>query len=164
MSKLVVVCDIDNVYTDSREWEKLLPTNGTREEWDKYHLFSYLVKPNNELIDALICMNDLIPVFFVTSREDMNNMRDITVGHIEGFSHGKLKINERNKLFMRKAKDYRSPSLVKEEILLNEIINKGFSIEVAVDDSIENIEMFKKHGIKTQHYTKFVGGAVKSAT
>ena len=55
MSKLIdcVICDIDNVYSDSREWIKHLPKVSSREAWDEYHSKQYLAKPNKIMIKRI---------------------------------------------------------------------------------------------------------------
>ena len=73
----VIICDIDNCYTDSREWIRHAPQNISDEPkslqrvlWDKYQSFSFLAKPNKSVIDFLVAICDLIPIYFITSRED----------------------------------------------------------------------------------------------
>ena len=34
VTKKVLFCDIDNCYTDSREWFKYVPEDNSREGWD----------------------------------------------------------------------------------------------------------------------------------
>ena len=48
-----IILDIDNCVLDSREWEKYIPTENTREGWNNYHDHYYLTTPNPEMIDFI---------------------------------------------------------------------------------------------------------------
>lgn len=153
--KLCVICDIDNVYSDSREWIKHLPSVSKakdRKAWDEYQTKHYLVKPNKKIIDKISHISKYVPIIFITAREDRNDVRKNTLREIESFSGDTIKIGILHKLYMREEGDYRSSDVVKEEILIREVLNKGFKPIVAVDDEEANIEMFKRHGIPTKLY------------
>lgn len=81
-------------------------------------------------------------------------MRYVTEKQIFNFSKGIIKIGDRNKLLMRKDCDYRKSSEVKEEYL-KELFSQGYHIIQAIDDDLDNIEMFEKYGIETTFYDKF---------
>ena len=74
--KYIVICDIDNCFTDSREWIKHVPNVDARDKsvardlWDKYQTYSFLAKPNKSVIDFVRTIAELAPIYFVTSRED----------------------------------------------------------------------------------------------
>lgn len=154
----VIICDIDNCYTDSREWIKYAPKDISKEPkslqrvlWDKYQSFSFLAKPNKSVIDFLVAICELIPVYFVTSREDRKSSRADTIRQIEEFSDGRIKIGDTHKLCMRHEFDYRECPIVKEEIV-QELIKQGCIPVLAIDDSEENCKMFKRLGIPTKLY------------
>lgn len=151
MSRYCVISDIDNVYTDSREWFKHVPQSNSREEWDHYHTLSTLCKPNKHVIDMLGSVADLIPIMFVTSREDRHNSRRDTIRHIEEFSNGRFRVGENCFLFMRREFDYRPSADVKKEIV-NSIVAHDFIPILAIDDDESNCEMFKSLGIPTNRY------------
>lgn len=152
-----IVCDIDNVYTDSRDWVKHVPKGDlakSREAWDKYHTYHHLVKPNKFIIRMIVKVSKTMPILFVTSREDRGDMRKLTIEEIENFSNDMIKIGGTSvhKLYMRKDCDYRDSDVVKEEILLKEILPHKYKPILAIDDEPSNIDMFKKHGIDTRLY------------
>ena len=155
--KYIVICDVDNCYTDSRDWIKLVPQVSSKDKgvarsmWDTYQTFSFLAKPNKSVIDFLLSMNELIPIYFVTSREDRKESRNDTVRQIEKFSDNKIKIGDHHKLFMRKEFDYRPSDVVKKEIVVN-LLAEGCLPVVAIDDDTSNCEMFKELGIPTKQY------------
>ena len=154
----IIICDIDNVFMDSREWELSFPSKADlndRVVWDEYHKKCYKVKPNPSIIKTLSCINELIAIHFVTARENRFNMREVTIRQIEEFSEGYIKIDgDYNRLYMRQENDFRTSSEVKEEVLLNEIL-PNFNVAIAIDDDKSNIEMYKKYNVPTRYYSKF---------
>lgn len=151
-----IILDIDNVIFDSREWEKHIPKNGTREGWDEYHKYHYLVSPNLEMINFIKNLYVLKNIFFITSREDIMNMRNITINQLNDAFIGVRKWNKVNKyLFMRNACDYSPTKNVKFNILHTHIFPK-FVVNLAIDDDIRNIEMYRENNIPAVHYTKFL--------
>lgn len=154
----IIVCDIDNVFMDSREWEMDFPKQADlndRVVWDEFHKKCYKVKPNPSIVKTLACINDLIPIFFVTAREDRYNMREVTARQIEDFSEGLIKIDYNyNRLYMRPENDFGTSYAVKEKIILDEIL-PHYNIAIAIDDDIHNIEMYKKYNIPTKFYDKY---------
>lgn len=153
-----IIFDIDNVLVDSTEWEKTIPADKmSREGWDRHHKMAFLVKSN---IPMAFIIEDLIKkglknLFFITAREDINDMRNITLRHVYKAIRRVKDIEKINIYFyMRNAYDYRTSAQVKEDVLLNHIYPYYF-IDVAIDDDMKNLEMFKNYNIKTLHYTKF---------
>ena len=109
MTQYVIICDIDNCYTDSRDWVKFAPLDVDekdksvfRERWDKFQTLSFLAKPNKSVIDFLLSISELTPIYFVTSREDRREARKDAEHQISKFSDGKIVIGDKHKLFMRK--------------------------------------------------------------
>lgn len=154
MRKTCVICDVDKVIVDSREWEKHAPKDvKDRLGWKNFLEHSTLAKPNKEMRKLMLTLNGIFPIIFVTSRENYDNAKMITQKHIKEFSHGKILVGPwyKNKLFMRSKDDFRSPAEVKEEILRKKIL-PFYAPVLAIDDDIENIKMFKKYGIYTYHY------------
>lgn len=145
--------DIDGVYTNSREWEKYIPKENTREGWDNYNKHTETSKPNEEMVNIAKQLQKLMPIFFITSREDRGNMREFSIKEIEGYSGDTIKINGKNKLFMRQENDFRPSAQVKQDILYKEVLGKGYKPVIAIDDSKSNIDMFKENGIGTKLYT-----------
>lgn len=151
-----IILDIDNVVFDSREWEKHIPKKGTREGWDEYHKYYYLISPNLEMIDFIKDLYVLKNIFFITSREDIMNMRNITINQLNEAFDGVRRWNKINKyLFMRNACDYSPTKNVKFNILHTHIFPK-FVVNLAIDDDIRNVEMYRENNIPTVHYTKFL--------
>ena len=149
-----IICDLDGVYVDSRAWGKYAPQDKEdREGWDEFHKHVNVCKPNHELIEILIKLNKLFPIVFLTSREGKPALKSATLKQIKKGSGGFIQIGTRNKLLMRQIDDYRSSAAVKKEQLKK--IKGKYTPLFAIDDDEENVEMFKKEGIKTVHYTKF---------
>ena len=71
-----IISDIDNVFADSREWDKHIPEMPSdRAGWNNFIKYSYLCKPNKELINTIQIG---LPIIFITSREDTPELRKIT--------------------------------------------------------------------------------------
>ena len=152
--KVCAIMDIDGVYTNSKEWEKYIPKENTREGWDNYHAHYYTSKPNAEMVGIAKALQKLMPIFFVTSREDIGDMRLFSRAEIESYSAGEVKVDGKyNKLFMRKKGDFRPSAVVKQEILYKDILGQGYKPVIAIDDSKSNIDMFKENGVGTKLYT-----------
>lgn len=153
-----LILDIDNCVLDSREWEKYVPKENTREGWDIYHDHHYLVSVNMDMVDFIqkLCENGLKSIYFITAREDMDNMRNITIAHLEN-AFGNIKQWKRLKkyLYMRNACDYSPTYVVKNNILQTHILTKT-QIDLAIDDDIKNINMYRQNGISALHYTKYI--------
>ena len=151
--KICAIMDIDGVYTNSKDWEKYIPRQNTRLGWDMYNSHTEQSKPNMEMINIAKQLQKLMPILFVTSREDRGTMREFSIKEIEGYSGGEIKIGGQNKLFMRKEHDFRPSAVIKQEILYKNILGEGYKPVIAIDDSKSNIDMFKANGIGTKLYT-----------
>lgn len=154
-----LILDIDNCVFDSREWEKYVPKENTREGWDNYHNHYFLITTNNEMIDFIDKLSKqtfpLKNIYFITAREDIKNMRDITIEQLNS-AFGNLKCWKKiNKyLYMRNACDYSPTYIVKNNILNTHILAKT-KIDLAIDDDIKNINMYRENGIISLHYAKY---------
>lgn len=139
-----IIFDFDDCFVDSREIIRNLPEENTREAWDEYHSKLVECNPNKEIVEYARflqqCTNKR--VIFVTSREDIGNVRDITEKNIMAngiFSH---------LLLMRPADCYDSSPVVKR--MLYEKYLKGiFDIKLAIDDDEANCKMWQELGINT---------------
>lgn len=155
MQKILIV-DIDNCYTDSREWLKQVPQiteenkGEARSLWDKFHSLSHLAKPNRSIIDLVSTLGFFFPVFFLTSREDRGDNREITKRQIEAFSEGRVKVEGNNKLLMRNDCDYRPSDEVKQEMIRTLLMD--CEPVLAIDDELSNCRMLKRHKIPTYKY------------
>ena len=154
-----IISDIDNVITDSREWAKSAPcceNDGVhnRKAWDYHHSQVHVVKLNNEI---KYYYQDLINkglkrIFFITSREDINGLRDKTIEQMQEFFGDMIGIeNVSLYLFMRNALDYRPAWVIKEETMLQKIL-PFYKVDLAIDDSLTNVQMFRAYNIETFHY------------
>ena len=152
--RYVVICDIDNCFADSREWYRLVPPAGDdRSGWDEYQKHDDLCKPNKPVIDLICATADILPVFFLTGREDRKQNRHNTIIQIRDFSDGKIDMTVpcEHKLLMRSEFDYRPSDVVKEE-MLHQMITAGCIPVTAIDDEELNCAMFKKYDIPTVLY------------
>lgn len=155
--KYIIICDIDNCYTDSRDWIKLIPDVSmkdkcvARDMWDKYQTYSFLAKPNKSVIDFVLTMAELTPIYFVTSREDRKHCRADAEHQIDKFSDGRIKIGDVHKLYMRREFDYRPSHEVKKDIVIG-LMSEGCIPCVAIDDELENCKMYAELGIPVKQY------------
>lgn len=150
----VIICDLDNCFTDSREWGRFIPETNDRKAWDDYLDMFYLCKPNQPVIDLVTCTAEILPVYFVTGREDRKQNRHHTIQQIKDYTKGAINMfdpKSHHKLLMRAELDYRPSQDVKEEIL-KLIVQSGHSPVVAIDDEEENCKMFCRYGIPTVLY------------
>ena len=155
MRKKCVICDIDGVYTDSREWEKHAPKNPKdRTGWNNFMNYSHKCLPNPPIISIMKELSKVFTIIFLTSREDTPLLRIISKEQIENFSNGEISLNKgsEHKLFMRSFDDYRKAWEVKEEILKDKILPE-YEPVWAIDDDPSNIEMYRTHNIPVYHYT-----------
>lgn len=150
--KYCIICDIDNVFVDSREWVKeITPDCKSREDWDIFQSKMYLSKPNQPVIDLMLSVYELITVMFLTSRENRKNHRQETIKQIENFTDGKMIIGENCHLIMRNEFDYRPSAEVKKEQVA-QVVSQGYIPILAIDDDESNCLMFKELGIPCNRY------------
>lgn len=153
--RYVLICDIDNCFVDSRQWFKEVPpANNDRAGWDEYQKHDDLCKPNKPVIDLVCATADILPVFFLTGREDRKQNRANTMKQIKDFSDGKIDLSDKVKghfLFMRTEFDYRPSDVVKEE-MLRLMVGAGCIPVVAIDDEEANCAMYKRYNIPTVLY------------
>ena len=158
-----VILDLDLVLFDSVDWIRETCPDCTqdsalnREAWDMHHAKAYMVKVNEDFIPIFQKYVDdgLERVFFITSREDINGMRDITIQQIRDFLENikgadKLALN----LYMRNACDSRPAPVLKEETLTQRIF-PYYYVDLAVDDSWNNCKVYMDYNIPTLYYTFF---------
>lgn len=154
-----IILDIDNCILNSTEWCKYLPKDiYSREEWDMYHNHYYLATTNHDMIRYLenLCKKGLKSIDFITAREDIDNVREITIMQLKNALKDIKRMKHiKMRLFMRNCGDFSRSEDVKENILLTHIYPYKY-IDLAIDDSIDNIEMYKKYNINTLYYDKFV--------
>lgn len=152
--KYVVICDIDNCFTDSREWYKTVPQGNDRAAWDEYQKHDDLCTPNKPVIDLVCATAEILPVFFLTGREDRKLNRANTMKQIKEYSGNKIDLFDKNAghcLLMRSEYDFRPSDQVKEEMLCK-LVGAGCIPVVAIDDEIINCEMYKRYNIPTVLY------------
>ena len=149
----VVICDIDNCFTDSREWFKHVPEANDRKGWDNYFNHHHLCKPNKPVIDLMCSTADILPVYFLTGREDRKQNRRNTIEQIKEYSEGIIDMTKpcEHKLLMRAEFDYRPSGEVKSE-MVELMVKAGCMPVLAIDDEVSNCEVFKSYGIPTVLY------------
>ena len=151
--KKCILCDIDGVLVDSSNWVRYIPKErDDREGWNYFAKLPMLCTPNKIMLNLISIVGTLIPIIFVTSRED-ELLRKATIKQLEDFSNGAIKIGSKHKLLMRPYADYRDAWQVKRDLLENFVL-PSYEPILAIDDEPDNILMFKSLGIPTWHYTK----------
>lgn len=154
---LVIICDLDNCFFDSRALEKYVPKDKmSREGWDEFARHYDECIPNKRILDLVVPTEEIMPIYFLTAREDLSYIpvRETTIRTIYEASGGKIDLNDKNchhKLIMRRQFDYRPSAEVKEDMLVS-IVKEGFIPILAIDDDPANCEMFRKYEIPTKYY------------
>lgn len=155
-----LILDLDGCLFDSRALSKYIPKNhNDREGWDIFHLHVGEESINEEIVDIIsdLVNNGLREIYFVTSREDIGDIRLKT-----GLKIIEALAREFNKdimafLYMRQPYDYRSSDIVKNEIYIRDIKNQiDESKTLVIEDDKTNIAMYDSLGLDCLHYTKFV--------
>lgn len=158
--KHIIVSDLDNCFSDSRDVRF--------NTWDEFeeNLIKY-AKPNYLYIKRLIdyCnYNKEIAVFFVTSRENTEDLKNFSLSQIINYSRGFFRpknysfsykgivVHKNCNLYMRNKNDFRKSYEVKLDIFKS--IEKDYKskIDCIIDDEIENINQFVKAGYKSILY------------
>lgn len=154
--KKTIICDIDGVLFDSREWHKYYPKDNKRESWDEFQTHYDVCMPNQHMIE-FICNNiDKYNIVFITARESTPFLQKATIEQIQKASNNIIKIGENCSMLMRPYNDFRIDCIVKEDLL--KYLIGASDLFLAIDDSYANIEVFKKHVENTWYYDKFRGG------
>ena len=158
-----VILDLDLVLFDSVDWvKKTCPCCDNdsylnREAWDMHHAHADMVKVNYDFIKYLQnwVNNGLRRIFFITSREDINNMRKITEVQLKNLLYHVDNVDKLEmKLYMRNALDYRPAPDIKRETLEQHIF-PYYYIDLAVDDSLCNCEVYRDYNIPVWQYDKY---------
>ena len=158
-----IISDLDLVLFDSVDWIKetcpACEQDGclNREAWDMHHARVDMVKLNYDFIKVVQGWIDVgvERIFFITSREDINGMRDKTIEQIQKFfSYIKGAEYVSLYLYMRNALDYRPSHIIKEETFLQRIF-PTYYVDLFVDDSKKNCDVFRKYGINIWQYNKY---------
>lgn len=140
-----IIVDIDGCILDSTEANKHLPTDwNDRSQWDESHKHIHKCVPN-KWIQELIAKYNPDRIFYITSREDRGGVRGITLDALEKID---LFVDDVDMLLMRPNNCFESSADVKKA-LYKEHIEGKYDIEFAIDDSLENIEMWHSLGINT---------------
>lgn len=145
--KDAIIIDIDNCWLDSRLWIKQAPISSKNEEdWKEFYKLVYLCKANKSFIrDVISLIEDLklYPVF-ITSRSDF--VMGSTKFQIE--NNSSLIVGDTCALYMRTREHmYAKSGFVKDSILRK--LKETYNFLYAIDDTPENLEVFKEHGVKT---------------
>lgn len=158
-----IISDLDLVLFDSVDWIKstcpIFEIDGheNREAWDYHHSHVDMVKINEDFIQVVQDWIDVgvERIFFITAREDINNMHAKTIEQLcKFFQHLHNADRVSTYLYMRNPLDYRPSHEIKEDIFLQHIY-PYYYIDLFVDDSKKNCEAFAKYGINTWLYDKY---------
>ena len=144
-----IIIDIDNVLLDSVELEKLIPPDNLREGWDNFHKYLDEPKPILEFVSLVQRYIHDHDIFFITSREDIGDCREITEKSINRALFGTItngfSVNCIH-LLMRPAECYSCSMYVKSK-LYDEYIAGKYHVDFTLDDSDDNARMWKEKGI-----------------
>jgi len=114
-------------------------------DYEGFHEEVHLDAPINEIIMLVECLRDRFgkeSIVFVSGRSEL--CREKTENWLEQY------VGEYERLYMRKAGDYRKDTIIKEEIL-RQIEEDGYDPWLAIDDRIDIAKMWRENGIKTLH-------------
>lgn len=156
MKKDCILCDIDGVFTDSREWYKYFPKNGNREIWNAFQAkCDECCPPNKPFINYLKeTYKDKYIVFF-TAREATEYLVEATTRQIHDYSDGYFTVGDNCDLVMRPLNNFIEDYKVKE-LMLEKYIFPKYNVLLAIDDNIDNINMFKSKGIEVYWYMELL--------
>lgn len=145
--KDAIIIDVDNCWLDSRPWIKYAPFSSKNEEdWNVFYKKVYLCKPNKSFITEIMSLIEELKLYpvFITSRSD--RVMDSTKFQIE--NNSSLIVGDTCALYMRTKEHKYAKSGEVKDVILNQV--KGtYNFLYAVDDTLENLEVFKAHGVKT---------------
>lgn len=145
--KDAIIIDIDDCWMDSRKWIAAAPYPSKKEEdWIEFYKKVYVCKPNKRFIQDVLGLIDEMKLFpvFITSRSDRVKLS--TIFQIE--NNSPLKVGETCDLYMRTAEHkYMKSGSVKDAILKD--LTSKYNFIYGIDDTQENLEVFKKYGVKT---------------
>ena len=143
-----IICDLDGTFFDNT-LDKYLPSDKTnRQSWDDIVNHYAECICNKNIVDLL---NNYIDkdyiIIFLTAREDRKKARELTNYSI---LTSNLKQKAGINLLMRQENDYRTDSQVKYDIY-HTCIKDYYDVELVIDDKFDNLVVFDKLGLKTQH-------------
>ena len=158
----ILLCDLDGTLSSSKWRDPLV--EGDRKRWPEYYKgipFDNIVPKVKAILEKAI--TDGCRIIYITAREEsLDETRKRTDGTVEktvlpvrkwtedwlskhsapGWGSGAL-------LFMRKHKDHRPSSVVKEDVIKKYLGgNKTGNIVMGLDDNENVITMYKRYGIK----------------
>ena len=149
-----IIFDIDDTLVSNPDFTKYIPEINTREAWDLYlKKIDYYrhAKCNYNMVNLLRLLAQKYKILFVTSRE--NDPNDYVLDNTYITIHNMIDLkNIDYALYMREYNDFRPSWKVKEDLFTVHNINPK-DVMVAIDDNIDNINMFKRYGINTMHIT-----------
>lgn len=145
--KSAILIDLDGCLVDNdarfKKWVLEQQLKGI--EYNDYAWADFFEKsiddlPNDWCLQIINRMYLSYDVIFLTGRSD--DAQEVTIRWLKKY----LPMDMSFHLFMRKSKDERKDSVIKNEIL-NDVILPRFKILFALDDRTQNIEMFRENGI-----------------
>lgn len=146
--KKCIIVDIDNTVCEEL-FVGSLPTDNSRESWNKFHEQRHYYTPELYLpikqIIRLIesyCEDNDVEVIFLTAREDIKEIRENT----EYFIKNNFSFLDNYKLYMRGNNDFSPSSWVKEGILVTQIL-PHYDVVFALDDEENNVNMYVMNNI-----------------
>jgi uncharacterized HAD superfamily protein len=131
-----VIVDIDGTLADVTH--RLHHVRGPRKKWKKFFALMSEDKPIREVIARVQEMAKDHRIYVVSGRPD--DYRDVTVEWL------KLHDVPYEALYMRKAGDYRTDDVVKQEILDRHFDKQN--IELVIEDRPRVIRMWESNGLK----------------
>lgn len=151
-----IIVDIDNTLGFDKI-QTPIPNSPIREVWDKFHEEHEFYNPNNfkKFDDVIEIVNSFYyshnaKVIFMTARENTSNGKIfhntyVLLMELFSFAHPRF-YNIDYTILMREENDFRKDEDVKRD-LYNKFVKDNFKCIVAIDDKIENINMFREVGI-----------------
>ncbi len=138
-----VIFDIDGTLADGSHRQHLIKGPG-KKNWPAYQRLAHDDKPIWPVINALKTYALRYPVFIVSGRGE--HEREIT----QKWLHEEARVYENidyKALYMRPNRDSRADTIIKEEILVNDIQKQGYWPIAVFDDRPRVVAMWKSKGI-----------------
>lgn len=117
-----------------QSWVKQKPKN-----WDAYNASMHLDLPIQPVIDTISTLSLIYKIIICTGRQE--DKREVTLAWFR--KHGLYPyITE---MLMRKTKDYRDDTVVKEEMLKE--IQERYEVIGVFEDRVKVVDMWRSHGL-----------------
>lgn len=139
-----IIIDLDGTLSNSVKRVKFVSDDP--KDYESFYKFIPEDKPNEWCKDLVeqYWVNSKKTIIFLTGRPEWT--RTMSIEWLREHLAIMLRPEDNTLLFMRADGDYRKDDIIKEEHVKN--IKKKYDVLFAIDDRMNNCEMFERNGIK----------------